>query len=447
MYTDPRTAQLMIIGIQLAGTHGAHPGAWRMPQADPNGYADIDTAVRHAQVADRGGLQFIFVPDRPLLDADLSQGPPRFQMEPMLLLTAIARATERIGLVPSMSTSLTEPYTLARQLKALDVISHGRAGWNAIATNDPAAFANYGKSMPPRLEKYERLHETIPIVQALWGSWEYEAGAPDKNGRFADPAHVRPVELQGQHVGARGPLPIPPSEQGQPVIVQAGGGGLGLQAAAMYADVIVGMATSIEDGQAYRKAIHQAVTQAGRDPKTVKLVMFVTFSLGDTVREALDRRRELDARVDERPRMAELGALLGTRIDPSRFDAPLPAGLLDADSSPSPDPRAARARRLAREGWSPRDVIAHGALDHTPGLAGTPADAADFLQRYVDAGAADGFILSLDAHEDGLPAFVDKVLPLLRERGRFGAADDEPTLRERLGGPAQYGLRPRQFGN
>jgi alkanesulfonate monooxygenase SsuD/methylene tetrahydromethanopterin reductase-like flavin-dependent oxidoreductase (luciferase family) len=70
--------------------------------------------------------------------------------------------------------------------------------------------------MPPRLEKYERLHGTIQIVQALWGSWEYQAGTPDKNGRFADPSHVRPIDLQGQHVGARGPLPIPPSEQSQP---------------------------------------------------------------------------------------------------------------------------------------------------------------------------------------------------------------------------------------
>ncbi|MFD0396270.1 LLM class flavin-dependent oxidoreductase [Streptomyces nogalater] len=87
------------------------------------------------------------------------------------------------------------------------MISHGRAGWNAIATNDPAEFANYGKPMPPHLEKYERLHETIQIVQALWGSWEYQAGAPDKNGQFTDPAHVRPIDLQGRHVGARGPSP------------------------------------------------------------------------------------------------------------------------------------------------------------------------------------------------------------------------------------------------
>jgi alkanesulfonate monooxygenase SsuD/methylene tetrahydromethanopterin reductase-like flavin-dependent oxidoreductase (luciferase family) len=204
------------------------------------------------------------------------------------------------------------------------------------------------------------------------------------------------------------------------------------------------MAMSIEDGKAYRKAIHQAVAQAGRDPQTVKLVMFVTFNLGDTVREALDRRRELDARVDEQPRTAELGALLGTRIDPSHFAAPLPAELLEAGRSPSPDPRAARALQLAREGWSPRNVIAHGALDYTPGLAGTPADSADCLQEYVDAGAADGF-LSLDAHEDRLAAFVDKVLPLLRERGLFGDTDDMTTLRGRLGIPAQYGLRPRQL--
>ncbi|WP_205781436.1 LLM class flavin-dependent oxidoreductase [Planctomonas deserti] len=235
----------MLLGIQFAGSFGAHPGAWRMPAADPAGYSDIDQIVRHAQVADQGGIQYIFVPDRPLLDADLAEGPPRFQMEPTLLLTAIARATTRIGLIPSVSTSLVEPYTIARQLKALDVISHGRAGWNAIGTNDPAAFANYGVPMPPRMEKYERLHETIQIVQALWGSWGHDAGSPDKNGRFADPTHVRPIDLAGRHVAARGPLPIPPSEQGQPVIVQAGGGGLGLQAAARYADVIVGMAMTI----------------------------------------------------------------------------------------------------------------------------------------------------------------------------------------------------------
>ncbi|WP_126981200.1 LLM class flavin-dependent oxidoreductase, partial [Saezia sanguinis] len=96
---------------------------------------------------------------------------PRQAIEPLLLLTVLARETERIGLVTTASTTFNEPYNLARQFKALDVISHGRAGWNAVTTSDPAAAANFGSEVPPRAEKYERAHEVIQIVQALWGSW------------------------------------------------------------------------------------------------------------------------------------------------------------------------------------------------------------------------------------------------------------------------------------
>jgi alkanesulfonate monooxygenase SsuD/methylene tetrahydromethanopterin reductase-like flavin-dependent oxidoreductase (luciferase family) len=281
------------------------------------------------------------------------------------------------------------------------------------------------------------------VVQALWGSWEYGAGRPDKDGRYADPARVRPIDLYGQHVGARGPLPIPPSEQGQPVIVQAGGGGLGLQAAAQYADVIVGMSMSIEAGRAYREAIRQAVSAAGRDPEAVKLVLFVSFGLGATVREALDRRRALDDRADESARTAELGALLGAAIDQEWLDVALPPAVLGT-LRPSPkDPRSARAVDLARAGWSPRDLIAHGVLDWNPGVVGTPADAADFLEEWFRAGAADGFILSVDALSDGLAPFVDHVVPILRDGGLFAAGTGGLTLRERLGVPAQYGRSPQ----
>ena len=187
----------MIIGMHMSDSYGVHPGAWRMPEVDPASHTNVDTLVDYARQADLGGIQFIFMPDRPLLDADLAEGPPRFQMEPTLLMTAIARATRRIGLIPSVSTSLTEPYTIARQLKALDVISHGRAGWNAIATNDPTAFANYGRQLPPRPEKYERLHETIQIVQA--------EGARGGHGSFLPGQDRRPrlVRAVGRTSGRR----------------------------------------------------------------------------------------------------------------------------------------------------------------------------------------------------------------------------------------------------
>ncbi|WP_353952148.1 LLM class flavin-dependent oxidoreductase [Knoellia sp. S7-12] len=58
-------------------------------------------------------------------------------LEPTLTLGAIGRATERIGLVATGSTTFSEPYNIACQFKALDVMTHGRAGWNAARPATP----------------------------------------------------------------------------------------------------------------------------------------------------------------------------------------------------------------------------------------------------------------------------------------------------------------------
>lgn len=143
--------------------------------------------MRAAQIAERGGLDYLFYPDRVFIWGDLETGPPIVSIDPAMLLAAIANSTERIGLVPSLSTFFNEPYSIARQLRALDVMSHGRAGWNLIPSYEPEAFANYGLPVPLGENKYSRLYGVIQIVQALWVSWEREAGSPDKvAGRFAD---------------------------------------------------------------------------------------------------------------------------------------------------------------------------------------------------------------------------------------------------------------------
>ncbi|AFR49688.1 Coenzyme F420-dependent N5,N10-methylene tetrahydromethanopterin reductase-related flavin- dependent oxidoreductase [Gordonia sp. KTR9] len=282
----------------------------------------------------------------------------------------------------------------------------------------------------------------MQIVQALWGSWGYEAGEPDQSGVFADSAHVKAVNLQGQHVGSRGPLPIPPSEQGQPVIFQAGGSGYGLQVAGMYADVVVGMPLTIEDSRAQREMTRRAAVEAGRDADDVKFVAFASFSLGESVREALDRRRALDDKVDASERVALLGALLGLDLDPTRSDDPLTSRQLSAARPHPMDPRSSDALDLAKNGWSPRDMIARGLVDPYPGSVGTAADAADLLQEWFEAGAVDGFIVTVDSLHDGLAPFVDDVVPVLRDRGLF-PAEARPTMRENLGLPALYGLDSR----
>jgi alkanesulfonate monooxygenase SsuD/methylene tetrahydromethanopterin reductase-like flavin-dependent oxidoreductase (luciferase family) len=110
------------------------------------------------------------MPDFPVLTGNVETEAPMINIDPMMTLAAVARGTERIGLVATGSTTFNEPYNLARQFKALDLMSHGRAGWNAIPTSDPAIAANYGRELPSRGEKYQRLHESIQIVQALWTS-------------------------------------------------------------------------------------------------------------------------------------------------------------------------------------------------------------------------------------------------------------------------------------
>ncbi len=433
----------LVLGMALTNNFGVHPAAWRMPHADPRAYTDIQVTVEQARTAERGGLDFVFLADRLYQHGDPATAPSVFNMDPLITLAALAQATDRIGLVATASTSFTEPYLLARQLKALDVISRGRAGWNAVPSYEPQAFANFGQQAPPRENKYERLHEVMQVTQALWGSWGYAAGQPDPADMFANPAHIRPVNLYGTHVGARGPLPVPPSEQGQPVIVMPASSGLGLQAAALYANVILFMPQSIAEGRAQRETVRQAVAQAGRDPDEVRLIAFAGYTIGDTERQALDTRRALDDQLDVRGPLAQLSAYLGLPQEITRPDEPLTPGQLAAVRANPRDVRSLRIAQLAQAGWSPRDILAHGVFDPNPVVVGTAAQVADHLQEWFEAGAADGFILSFDDFHTGIDHFVDGVVPLLRQRGLFPDDYVGTTLREHLGVPPQYGPDPR----
>ncbi|MGY2080123.1 NtaA/DmoA family FMN-dependent monooxygenase [Modestobacter sp. SYSU DS0657] len=437
----------LLLAIQIANGYGSQPGSWRMPGVDLSSYTDMDVFARHAQAAERGKIQLVFLADTPALENDIERAVPNHAIDPLVVLTTMARATERIGLVATASTTLNEPYTIARQFKALDVASHGRAGWNAVPTSLPAAAANFGITLPPRAEKYERAHEVIQIVQALWGSWGQDAWVRDVAGKqFADTSQIQPVNLQGRYVASRGPLPIPPSEQGQPVVFQAGGGGNGLEVAARYASGVYANPFSIEEGRAHRTALRAAAESVGRDPDEVKLFAGFMPSIAPSRRAALDRRQQLDEVVDVEQRVVYLGAMLGLRVDASQLDEPLTARQL-AEARPSPgDPRAPHALKIAREGWSLRDVLAHGVIDYHPVVPGTAADVADHMQEWFEAGACDGFSLAIDVYADGIDAFVDQVVPLLQQRGLFHRDYEGATLRDHLGAPAQYGLDLRLAG-
>jgi FMN-dependent oxidoreductase (nitrilotriacetate monooxygenase family) len=441
------TDRKVVLGMSLTDGYGNLHGAWRAPHVDPNAYADIDASVRHAQAAERGGFAFLFLPDFPAVRGSLEQTTVSNVLEPIVTLTAIARATERIGFVATGSTTFQEPFNLARQFKALDVISHGRTGWNAVTTSDPAVAANYGRPVAERAERYQRAHETIQIVQSLWGSWEKDAWVKDQPGnRFIDNSKLRPINLQGEHVASRGPLAIPPSEQGQPVVFTSGGPSPHLLSiAGRYASGFIAEVWTIEEARAQRQMVRAAAVEAGRDPDEIKYIVGLMSTVAPTIREGLDRRIALAGDMIE-TRLPHLGAMIGVTLRPDRIDQPLtPQELAIAQASPG-DPRSEIALKVAQQGWSPRDILAHGVIDYHPTVVGPGELHADHIQEWFEADAADGFWVSPDVYEDGVDAFVDEVVPILRARGLYPDEYPGKTLRENLGVPAQYGLDPRIAG-
>jgi alkanesulfonate monooxygenase SsuD/methylene tetrahydromethanopterin reductase-like flavin-dependent oxidoreductase (luciferase family) len=76
-------------------------------------------------------------------------------------------------------------------------------------------------------------------------------------------------------------------------------------------------------------------------------------------------------------------------------------------------------------------------------IVGPGIEAADHMQKWFEAGAADGFWISPDVNADGIDAFVNEVVPILQKRGLFHQDYEGSTLREHLGAPDQYGIDPR----
>lgn len=435
----------MLIGMHLGNGYGALAGAWRMPGVDPTSYTSFDVKVRQAQTAERGKLQFLFLPDGPsAVAADIEYEAPGFNLDVMMTLAAVARGTDRIGMVATGSTTFNEPFNLARQFKALDVMSHGRAGWNAITSAGNDVAANYGVRIPSSADRYARAHEVVQLVQALWGSWGKDAWVHDQaSGQFARMADVAPINLGGRFVASRGPLYIPPSEQGQPVIFHAGGASANaLALAGRYASAVIGAAFSIEDARAQRSAFRNAAERAGRDPDDIKFIPGLMTTIASDKRAALDRRILLTERAFPQ-RAVYLQQMLGIRIDAARLDVALSREQLDAARPSSSDPRSSHALQIAREGWSLRDILAHGVIDYQPVVAGPPIEVADHMQRWFEAEAADGFWVAPDVYHDGLDDFVDQVVPILQQRGLFHRDYVGTTLREHLGVSTQYGLDPR----
>ncbi len=417
---------------------GHHEAAWRLPESDPYASWDVEHYRNLARIAERGRLDSLFLADSPGLMGDPGRRPGG-RLEPTVLLTALAGVTERIGLIATASTSYNEPYNLARRFASLDHVSGGRAGWNIVTTAGADAARNFGlDDTPLHKERYERADEFLEVSTKLWDSWTDDAVVADKAaGVHADSAKVRRIEHAGRFFRVAGPLNVPRSPQGHPLLVQAGSSHNGKAFAARWAEAVFTAQQTLAEAQAFYADLKKRAAAHGRDPDGIKILPGIVPVIGGTEAEAEELDRELDRLIS--PEFAKRQLAQQFRLDPDALDldAPLPENLPSEDEIEGAKSRYTLIVDLARrEKLTVRQLIGRlgGGRGHRT-FTGTPVQVADAIEEWFDDGAADGFNIMPPVLPSGLEVFVDKVVPILQERGRFRTDYTGTTLRDHYGLP------------
>lgn len=415
---------------------GFVPSAWRLPDADTHAFSDVNHYIRIAQIAEAAKFDAVFLADNASIVEQIDFRPIT-ALEPTVLLASIAGATSRIGVIGTASTSYNEPYNIARRFATLDHVSHGRAGWNVVTTADLASARNFGHdTVPDHAARYARAHEFTEVVKLLWDSWEDDAVIGDKKGgRFIDVAKVHPVAHRGAHFSVHGPLNLPRSPQGRPVLVQAGGSGDGRELAARHAEAVFSASQSLEESLAYSRDLNGRAAAYGRGPHAVKILAGLATVIGATEADARQRRDQLIDLIPWSYSLNRLAGILGVSADRLKLDEALPDNLALPNGGNGNHTFFNATLALARQhGQTVRQLIyaLSGGGGHRV-LVGTPEQIADDIENWFRAGAADGFNLMPDALPGGLQDFVDGVVPILQQRGIFRREYSGTTLREHLG--------------
>jgi FMN-dependent oxidoreductase (nitrilotriacetate monooxygenase family) len=416
-----------------------HTGAWRYPGSYPDANFNFQHLKRLARKLELGKFDAFFMADHlAVLNMPveaLKRSHTVTSFEPFTLLSALAGATEHIGLVATASTTFDAAYHIARRFASLDHISGGRAGWNIVTTSNPDAALNFGlDEHMEHDERYDRAREFYDVVTGLWDSFADDAFIRDvDSGIYFDPEKMHVLDHKGKYLKVRGPLNIARPVQGWPVIVQAGASEPGRQLAAETAEMVFAAGGSLADSQRFYTDVKGRMAKLGRDRDHLKILPGALVVVGDTAEEAREKRACVDGLVNYANAIGSLSIALG--VDASRFDpdGPLPNDLPETNQSRSGRERVITLAR--RENLTVRELAQR--LGGYGGLAfvGTPSTIADQMEEWLTTEACDGFNVMFPFLPQGLDDFVDKVVPELQRRGVFRREYEGMTLRENLGLP------------
>ncbi|MFC8044677.1 NtaA/DmoA family FMN-dependent monooxygenase [Nocardia sp. NPDC057353] len=436
----------VILGAYLGGVN--HHTAWWDPRAGSQ--IDFSSFEHTARTAERGKFDFFFLAEGLILreragqifDQDVIGRPDTFTV-----LASIAAVTEHLGLAGTINATFNEPYELARQFASLDHLSGGRAAWNVVTSFDAFTGQNFRRGgFLHRDDRYVRAEETVHAVRALWDSWAADDIVADKgSGQYLARPDAGAFAIRGQQFDIEGRFTVPRSPQGRPVLLQAGVSPQGRDFAAANADAIFSPYGKLPEAADFYRDIKARAVGAGRQPGDIKILPSASFVLGDTEAEAIEKYHD----VRNQQVTGQTALILLEQIwnrDLSAFDPEGPVPDIEPDPEAPPiiqgrafvhQDRFATVRKLREVAEAKKLTLREVVIDQFERgpLVGTPEQVARQIDDFVQNDGSDGFILGSHLVPTGLDEFVDRVVPLLQERGALRTEYSGTTLRDNLGLP------------
>ncbi|TVY44835.1 Dimethyl-sulfide monooxygenase [Lachnellula subtilissima] len=434
------------------GNHEAS-GQWSAPGDNSRTKDRLKYYTDLAKLAEKHKISCIFFADSYAghdvyggnMDAVLKAGTQVAQLDPLVIISAMAAVTESLAFGVTGNVTYIPPFALARTFSTLDHLTEGRAAWNVVTGWSKAAANAFGTELKEHDKRYEIGEEYMDLVYKLWnGSWSDEAVRWDEKNRVAyEPSEIKKIEHDGPHFKLSARHQLHPSPQRTPVIFQAGTSKAGQAFAARHAEAIYigGMAS-----RAMAKSF-------GRDPTTMKFFAAISPFIGRTIEEA---QAKFDLAYKHADVVGGLGQFSGyTGIDMSKY--PLDEELKLDTSNPKDNliqgflGNFVDSLETESQPWTPRRLgykMALGGLHPSP--IGTPEMIADIMEQWVDEADVDGFNIAYISNPGSFKDVVELLVPVLRERGLIfddyavpGGTFRENLLRQ----PGQKHLRTDHYGS
>lgn len=427
--TETKRRLNLNVGIN---TTGYLANAWKYRTGDRHDINDPDYYRRLTELAHKGRFDAVFFSDHPALLTDpLSR--PFHTLDPLILCTALAAQVPDIGFVATITSTYNSPYNLARRVQSIDIVSGGRLIVNVVSSFNPNVAANFSNApLPPRSERYPRAIEFLDVAKKLWASWDPRREGEVPPDRFWDASSAHTIDHEGEFFQVRGPLNVPRSPQGHPVIAQAGASEGGIELAARHGEVIYCNILSRPAGQAFGKKVKDKAIEVGRDPSGIRIVPGLVAIIGETREEALRKHELFSGAGSEDGLLARFAKENG--IDLATFD---PDAVLDAERF-VPDQNRQWAvgmglglsELLTYEKLTARQAVRRSEGHHRLVL-GTPEEVADQIIDLWEDGTVDGYTLQPPRAPDDIEEFVEKVVPILQDRGVYPREYEGRTIRDR----------------